>query len=125
MWPGPSIMAWNVKQCKQMCKVADQTEKVLAIGHQRHYSLLYAQAVEALRAGVLGDVKHIQAQWHRNNTWPFVDPKTGNAIPGSLRDGWKPEIKAEDREALEKELDKWIYKSMRMSRTPPRHRSDS
>src|SRR6516225_9493351 len=28
------LMAWNVKQCKEMIKVADQTDRILAIGHQ-------------------------------------------------------------------------------------------
>src|SRR5262249_26690050 len=86
------LMAWNVSQCKQMIKAADETKQILSIGHQRHYSMLYAQAQEAVKAGVLGDIKHIRALWHRNNTWPRVD-KAGKVIPGSLRDGWKPEIK--------------------------------
>src|SRR5262249_49263537 len=31
------LMAWNINQCKKMIEVADQTKKILAIGHQRHY----------------------------------------------------------------------------------------
>jgi predicted dehydrogenase len=94
------LMAWNIKQCKQM------------IGHQRHYSLLYAQALDTVRAGVLGEIRHIRALWHRNNTWPQVDDK-GYPKEGSLRDGWKPEIKAEDRQALEAEItSKWDYRDM-------------
>jgi predicted dehydrogenase len=105
------LMGWNIQQCKQMIETADHTGKILTIGHQRHYSLLYAQAEEALRAGVLGDVKHIRALWHRNNSWPKVD-KEGKVIPGSLRDGWKPDIRDEDRQALEGEIRKWGYKNM-------------
>jgi predicted dehydrogenase len=105
------LMAWNIGQCKEMVRVADETGRVLSIGHQRHYSLLYAQANEAVKAGVLGDVKHIRALWHRNNTWPRVD-KDGRVIPGSLRDGWKPDIRKEDRDALAGELDRWGYKSL-------------
>jgi predicted dehydrogenase len=105
------LMAWNVQQCKKMIEVADQNNKILTIGHQRHYSLLYAQALEAVKAGVLGDIKHIRALWHRNNSWPKVD-KDGKVIPGSLRDGWKPDIKPEDEKALMDVLDKWGYKSM-------------
>ncbi len=106
------LMAWNVSQCKQMIKAADQAEKLLSIGHQRHYSMLYSQAHEAVKAGALGDIKHIRALWHRNNTWPRVDSKTGKVIPGALRDTWRPDISALDREALVNELDRWGYKSM-------------
>jgi predicted dehydrogenase len=106
------LMAWNISQCKAMIKTATETERVLAIGHQRHYSMLYAQAQEALMAGVLGDVRHIRALWHRNNTWPRVDPKTGRPIAGAFRDSWRPDIKQEDRDALEPNLDQWGYKSL-------------
>ncbi len=107
------LMAWNVEQCKKMIQAAEENNRILTIGHQRHYSLLYAQAVEALQAGVLGDVKHIRALWHRNNTWPRLDPKTGKPIPHELRDSWHPLIKDEDRKALEKVItDKYDFKSM-------------
>src|SRR5207302_240835 len=61
------LMGWNISQCKEMIRVADETHKFLSIGHQRHYSLLYAHANEIVTSGVLGDVKHIRALWHRNN----------------------------------------------------------
>jgi predicted dehydrogenase len=106
------LMAWNIRQCKKMIEAADRADRILTIGHQRHYSMLYAQAVETLKAGILGDVRHIRALWHRNNTWPQVDGQ-GHVIPGSLIDGWKPDIKEEDRKALEAEItSKWDYKSM-------------
>jgi predicted dehydrogenase len=111
------LMAWNVEQCKQMIKAADETGKILAIGHQRHYSLLYAHAVEVLKTGELGDIKHIRALWHRNNTWPrydkdgkiMEDPKTKRAM---YRDGWHMPIAQEDREALEDKLKQLDYKNM-------------
>jgi predicted dehydrogenase len=110
------LMAWNVSQCKEMIKVADETDRCLAIGHQRHYSLLYAHAVEILRSGELGDIKHIRALWHRNNSWPRLD-KSGKPILDSaghpvLRDGWKPEIPEEDRQALEAKIRQHGFKSM-------------
>ncbi|HXG09789.1 MAG TPA: Gfo/Idh/MocA family oxidoreductase [Gemmataceae bacterium] len=105
------LMAWNIEQCKDMIRVAAETDRVLSIGHQRHYSMLYAHAVEVLRAGVLGDIKHIRALWHRNNTWPQLD-KNGKEIPGSIRDSWRPEIKEEDRKALEGRIRQLGYKSI-------------
>lgn len=36
------LMAKTVMQCKQMIRAADKNQRMLAIGHQRHYSYLYA-----------------------------------------------------------------------------------
>ncbi len=41
----------------------------IQVGLQRRYSLLYQRAKEMIDAGVIGDVTHIQAQWHRNTNW--------------------------------------------------------
>jgi predicted dehydrogenase len=94
------LMAWNVRQCKEMIRTSRETDRVLSIGHQRHYSLLYAYAVELVRSGALGDIKHIRALWHRNNTWPLRD-EHGKIIKDEngqiqLRDSWRPEIKKAD-----------------------------
>jgi predicted dehydrogenase len=111
------LMAWNVAQCKDMIKFAEETDRILAIGHQRHYSLLYAHAVEVLRAGDLGDVKHIRALWHRNNTWPRLD-KEGNvevdAATGQqiLRDSWRPPIPDVDRARLAADIGRHGYRSI-------------
>ena len=64
-------MARDITQCKEMIKYAKDKGVLLSIGHQRHYSTLYAQALEVLNSGVLGDIKHIRALWHRNNSWPY------------------------------------------------------
>jgi predicted dehydrogenase len=105
------LMAWNIDQCKEMIKVAAETDRVLSIGHQRHYSMLYAHAVEVLQTGALGDIKHIRALWHRNNTWPQVD-KEGKDIPGSIRDSWRPAISDKDKQALASKIRQLGYKSM-------------
>jgi predicted dehydrogenase len=102
------LMAWNIKECKRMIKVAQETDRILAIGHQRHYSMLYAHAVEVLQSGILGDVTHIRALWHRNNAKLRPDNKT-------LQDGWKPDVAKADREKLEsifKDLYPEGYKSL-------------
>src|SRR5207248_10773239 len=52
---------------------AKEANRILSIGHQRHYSMLYAHATEVLNAGTLGDIKHIRALWHRNFSWPRVE----------------------------------------------------
>jgi predicted dehydrogenase len=98
-----------------MIKVAAETDRILTIGHQRHYSLLYAHAVEVMKAGTLGDVRHIRALWHRNNAWPKLNEK-GEVIKDEhgivYHDGWHPPIRTEDREKLEADIKKRGYKSM-------------
>ena len=41
----------------------------IQVGLQRRYSKLYRRAKELIDAGVIGDITHIQAQWHRNTNW--------------------------------------------------------
>lgn len=122
------LMAWNIAQCKEMIKVAEETNRVLAIGHQRHYSLLYAYAQELIRAGELGQINFIRAFWHRHNALPVLDPvgkpateqavdhRTGKPIPGvfwpSYRDSWRPAIAPQDREALEGRIRDFGYQSV-------------
>jgi predicted dehydrogenase len=63
------LMAKTVGECKRMVRVARKRGRMLAIGHQRHYSYLYANALEVIRQkDILGDVRHIRAFWHRNQT---------------------------------------------------------
>jgi predicted dehydrogenase len=63
------LMARTVEECKQMVRAADKHKKLLAIGHQRHYSYLYANALSIIQQKeILGDVRHIRALWHRNST---------------------------------------------------------
>ena len=75
------LMAHNVAQCKAMARAAleykspDGDALHLATGHQRHYSVLYDNAVHLLKFGMLGQLHHIRAQWHRGN------------LPG--RDSWQ------------------------------------
>ncbi len=61
------LMAHNVAQCKLMGRLATKTNKVLTVGHQRHYSVLYDNAVNLIKWGLLGEIHHIRAQWHRGN----------------------------------------------------------
>ena len=67
----------------------------MATGHQRHYNILYDNAVEMIRQRLLGQLHYIRAQWHRGN------------LPGN--DSWQqplpPGVKMDDAaNVLEKEL---------------------
>lgn len=72
------LMAHNIAQCKIMSRVSEEKDLLLAVGHQRHYNILYDNAVNMLRWGLLGQIHHIRAQWHRGN------------LPG--RDSWAQPI---------------------------------
>ncbi|MCA9098854.1 MAG: Gfo/Idh/MocA family oxidoreductase, partial [Planctomycetaceae bacterium] len=87
------LMAHNITECKEMIKVAKETKKLLAVGHQRHYSVLYQNANDLVKEGLLGDIKFIRANWHRNNSWPG-------------RDSWHPQIRDVDKAALTDETAK-------------------
>ena len=72
------LMAHDVAQCKEMGRVSNETGKILAVGHQRHYSILYDNAVDMIQRGLIGDIHYIRAQWHRDN------------LPG--HDSWQPPL---------------------------------
>ncbi|MCA9247934.1 MAG: Gfo/Idh/MocA family oxidoreductase, partial [Planctomycetales bacterium] len=61
------LMGHSVHQCKEMARVSAETNRHLATGHQRHYSILYDNAVDTIKRGLIGDLHHIRAQWHRGN----------------------------------------------------------
>jgi predicted dehydrogenase len=86
------LMAHDVAQCKVMGRVANKTGLYLAVGHQRHYSVLYDNAVNLLQWGVLGELHHIRAQWHRGN------------LPGG--DSWQPPLPGGEK-SFDKEKGDW------------------
>ncbi|HSQ55566.1 MAG TPA: Gfo/Idh/MocA family oxidoreductase, partial [Gemmata sp.] len=113
------LMARDITRCKEMIKHAKEKGVLLSIGHQRHYSSLYAQAIEVLESNILGDIKHIRALWHRNNSWPFsasdkdrATYATGNDIDDKpfdipfYRDGWYKPVLKEDAEGFLKDPNK-------------------
>ncbi len=85
------LMAHTVMQCKEMGRMAAEKDLLLATGHQRHYSVLYDNAVNLIQWGVLGELHHIRAQWHRGN------------LPGG--DSWKQSIPGGELTADGKRID--------------------
>lgn len=100
------LMARTIGKCKEMIRYAQEKGLLLSIGHQRHYSTLYAHALEVVESGVLGDIKHIRALWHRNNSWPFAASEKDKATYAKgfplpeLRDGWCKPVLQQDADAL-------------------------
>lgn len=92
------LMAHNVAQCKVMSRMADARKDRngnplhLATGHQRHYNVKYDNAVSLIRWGLIGQIHHIRAQWHRGN------------LPGG--DSWKMPLPGGERDQAGKLIDK-------------------
>ncbi len=87
------LMGHSVAECKEMARVAKQQDKLLATGHQRHYSILYDNAVDTIRRGLIGEIHSIRAQWHRGNlpgrdSWsmPLPDEKMAKRIAKAKQD---------------------------------------
>ncbi len=83
------LMAHNIAQCKVMSRMAGTLEDKngnpihLATGHQRHYNVKYDNAVNLIKWGLLGQLHHIRAQWHRGNL-PGAD-SWSMPLPGSKK----------------------------------------
>ena len=88
------LMAHSVHECKEMARASEETNRLLAVGHQRHYSILYDNAREMIRRGTIGDIHHIRAQWHRGN------------LPG--RDSWQQRL---PDDSLRAEMDRYATES--------------
>jgi len=93
------LMAHNITECKTLINKAKEKNLLYAVGHQRHYSVLYDNANYLVQSGLLGDIRHIRAQWHRNNSFPG-------------RDSWRKPIPADDMKELEAKATKFGYDSV-------------
>ena len=47
----------------------ERPDQIIQVGLQRRYSKLYQRAKQLIDSGAIGNVTHIQAQWHRNTNW--------------------------------------------------------
>ncbi|MCC6124723.1 MAG: Gfo/Idh/MocA family oxidoreductase [Pirellulales bacterium] len=115
------LMGHSVHECKEMARAAQQQKLLLATGHQRHYNILYANAMEQIRRGTLGDLHYLRAQWHRgnlpgNDSWqqplpPGVKPKGKSAADDKLTAALEKKLADAEKElsnaATGKEIDAW------------------
>ena len=92
------LMAREIRQCKEMARLAKEKGLYLATGHQRHYNVLYDNARSLINDNLLGDIRHIRAQWHRNHSWPRMKNGQMEQADGKvqLKDSWRREISEED-----------------------------
>ena len=93
------LMAHSVGECKAMCRASKDTGMLLATGHQRHYSILYDNAVHMLQQGIFGEIQFIRAQWHRGNSpggdsWQVPLPGGEKTATGETYDRIQKELKS-------------------------------
>ncbi len=62
-------MARTIADCSAMVQRAQDSGKVLQVGHQRMFHPTYLNALRRVRAGEIGMVTQVRASWHRNNSW--------------------------------------------------------
>ena len=68
-------MAHSIEGCRRMIDAAHSARRTLQVGHHRNYNPLYQEAYQLIRGGVIGDVYHVRALWHRNKSWRRKLPK--------------------------------------------------
>jgi predicted dehydrogenase len=59
----------------------ERSKQVLQVGLQRRYSQFYQAAKQMADKGMIGQVTHVQAQWHRNPGWKMK--------PGPREKNWR------------------------------------
>lgn len=102
------LMAHDVAQCKVMSRLSYELKDTngnplhLATGHQRHYNIKYDNAVNLIRWGLLGQLHHIRAQWHRSNvpgadSWSMPIPGGEKMPNGKIFDRIASDIKHRER----------------------------
>lgn len=60
----------EVHQLRALAK--EHSKQILQVGLQRRYSRFYQAVYDMVQKGVLGEVTHMQAQWHRNPGWKMT-----------------------------------------------------
>lgn len=137
------LMAHNVAQCKAMARLSQELKDpngdpiLLATGHQRHYNVKYDNAVNLIRWGLLGQLHHIRAQWHRGNlpgrdSWSMpipggekqADGKHFDRIAKDLqyrRDALKEATTNKEREKLQAQIEQWAAWDRDKNVDPTKH----
>ncbi len=64
-------MAYTIDECLEMTRLAKAKGLNLQVGHQRFYNPLYWDAYRMIQEGLLGEIHHVRALWHRNTDWNY------------------------------------------------------
>ncbi len=75
------MIAYSIDQCRAINEADKASWRRLQIGHQRAYNPLYQEAYHLIQNGVIGDIYHIRAVWHRNGDWRRRVPESLDMDP--------------------------------------------
>jgi len=63
-------LVFKPEEVHELRALAEQHPKqIIQVGLQRRYSKMYQAARQMIEKGMLGEVTHVHAQWHRNPGW--------------------------------------------------------
>jgi predicted dehydrogenase len=100
-------MALSVADAKKMARTAKDKKVFLAVGNQRRYSLLYDNALEIVRKGLLEDIHYIRAQWHLKKDEESAGEEGDQAKKPAKKDDkkidWWRTVPKEDKEVKVKD----------------------
>ena len=68
----------EVHALRKLC--GERPKQILQVGLQRRYSRFYQTARQMIEKGMLGEVTHVRAQWHRNPGWRMKKFKTNQRL---------------------------------------------
>jgi len=72
---GEKSLGRTVADCERIRQAARTSGKHFQIGLQYTYAPWYQEALQRIQEGKIGQVTHIYAYWHRNNSWRRPVPK--------------------------------------------------
>jgi predicted dehydrogenase len=62
-------MTKNIDESLDLVSRVTNYNKIFQVGHQYHSSRLYANIVDTIQKGYIGEIKSFEAQWNRNGSW--------------------------------------------------------
>ncbi len=62
-------MTKEIGEALELTQKVKNSNRIFQVGHQYHSSRLYANIINTIREGYIGDIKSYEAQWNRNGNW--------------------------------------------------------
>ncbi len=92
-------MALTVADAKKIVAKAEEKKLCVAVGQQRHYNLIYDNALEMVRKDLLHQPHYLRAQWHLAKPEKAGGESTGGAAKANGDNiDWWPDVPKEERE---------------------------
>lgn len=75
-------MTKDIGEALELVQKVKNSNTIFQVGHQYHSSRLYANIINTIKEGYIGEIKSYEAQWNRNGNWrrPVPDEKLERQI---------------------------------------------